>query len=544
MSILAATRGEITAELPPEPYPGLRPFEPAEWAIFFGRETMTHEVIGRLAEQHLVVVHGSSGCGKSSLVRAGVLPQLALAHAASGKGWRTAVMRPSGGPLRNLARCLGEEVGSPPDASAGDDPATAWHDRLALGPAVLATVDAALPSDTSLCLLVDQFEELFRWARERSVEEAKLLVELLCAVAREPHPPAPNFFVILTMRSDYLGECARFEDFAETVNRCQYLLPRMDDFAILRAVHEPAVLYGGTVDPAVGDRLLFAARREEDALPILQHTLMRACTLARARHGAGNDGWTIALDDLMAIEGREGALSAHAEEVLADATCDDPRRLKAAEWIFRSLTDLDAEGRAIRRPCPFGELIAVAGGDRAGVQDIVEAFRARGCSFLTPSSAEPLHDGTEIDLAHEALIRHWRRLSDPERDAVSQEPAGWLWREVEDGQRWRALAVQARAFRNDPSATLSPATTEAYLAWWPEHSAAWAKRYARERQRAADEYHEVEALWTASKAALDVERTRLERERSLRRRAQFGTRIAIGLLAVVVSALVGLGWFF
>ena len=65
-------------------------------------------------------------------------------------------------------------------------------------------------------------------------------------------------FVILTMRSDYLGECARFEGFAETVNTCQYLLPRLDDFALLRAVHEPATLYGGTIDPAVGDRLLFA----------------------------------------------------------------------------------------------------------------------------------------------------------------------------------------------------------------------------------------------------------------------------------------------
>src|SRR3954465_2639211 len=99
-----AVTPELPAELPPEPYPGLRPFEPSEWAIFFGREPMIDEVIARLAKRHLVIIHGASGCGKSSLVRAGVFPWLALDHARSDKAWATASARPSGGPLRNIAR--------------------------------------------------------------------------------------------------------------------------------------------------------------------------------------------------------------------------------------------------------------------------------------------------------------------------------------------------------------------------------------------------------------------------------------------------------
>ena len=75
--------------------------------------------------------------------------------------------------------------------------------------------------------------------RRRACEEAELLTQLLCSLASKRNP-APHFFVILTMRSDYLGECARFEGFAETVNSCQYLLPRLDDFGLLRAIHEPA----------------------------------------------------------------------------------------------------------------------------------------------------------------------------------------------------------------------------------------------------------------------------------------------------------------
>jgi uncharacterized protein YjbI with pentapeptide repeats len=500
--------------LPAQPYPGLRPFDPDEHRIFFGREEMVDAVIDGLSENNLVVVHGASGSGKSSLVRAGVLPWLAIQQSGRRK-WLTGIRRPAGGPLRNIAAVLAALLGAPPGFDDATDAARFWHMRLALGPAVLSDIEAALSDQgASLCLLIDQFEELFRFAKEKSREEAELLTQLLRSLARQENP-APHLFIILTMRSDYVGECARFEGFAETVNDCQYLLPRLDDFGILRAIHEPAMLYGGTVEPAVGDRLLFTARREEDALPILQHALMRACAYARKRHGSG-EGWTVTLSDLEFIEGKQGALSQHADEVLTEFSAGDPIRLKAVESLFRRLTELDAEGRIIRHPCRFADLVAVAGGDRAAVAAAIQAFQASGRNFLTSSPPGLFEADTEIDVSHEALIRRWRLLSDATRDSVTNEPVGWIWREFEDGQRWRALAVQARMFRDDKSkgATLSPATTEAYEAWWPEHTAAWAVRHARSKALALEEYREVEELWRASKKALELERTRLKPEQA------------------------------
>ena len=253
MTVAASTR----VALPAEPYPGLRPFEPKEHRIFFGREEMIDTVIDALARKNLVVVHGASGSGKSSFVRAGVLPWLEIQQSRR-RHWLTKIRRPAGGPLRNLASALANLFGAAPGSSQGIDPLTSWHTRLALGHTVLDDIEALLSSKgSSLCLLIDQFEELFRYARETSREEAELLVQLLCSLASEQNP-APHLFVILTMRSDYLGECARFDGFAETVNSCQYLLPRLNDFGLLRAIHEPAELYGGKIDPAVGDRLLFA----------------------------------------------------------------------------------------------------------------------------------------------------------------------------------------------------------------------------------------------------------------------------------------------
>jgi hypothetical protein len=225
--------------LPAEPYPGLRPFDANEHRIFFGREEMIDMVIDGLARKNLVVLHGASGSGKSSFVQAGVLPWLEIQQSRR-RHWLRAIRRPAGGPLRNLASALADLFGAAPGSSQAIDPLTSWHTRLALGRAVLDDIEALLSSKGgSLCLLIDQFEELFRYAKEKNREEAELLTQLLCSLASEQNP-APHLFVILTMRSDYLGECARFEGFAETVNSCQYLLPRLDDFGLLRAIHEPA----------------------------------------------------------------------------------------------------------------------------------------------------------------------------------------------------------------------------------------------------------------------------------------------------------------
>src|SRR5215211_5564068 len=155
--------------LPPRPYPGLRPFEPKEDAIFFGREPMIDEIIDLLAQRCLILVHGSSGSGKSSLVLAGVLPRLFRQHRRHGWRWRTASMRPGGGPLWNLARALAELEGGTPSPARVDELRLSF-DRTGANLAGIVTHLAGMQRGR-LCLLVDQFEELFRYARETSREE-------------------------------------------------------------------------------------------------------------------------------------------------------------------------------------------------------------------------------------------------------------------------------------------------------------------------------------------------------------------------------------
>ncbi len=261
--------GPISVVRPARPYPGLRPFEAEEWSIFFGRERMIDEVIERLARNRLVLIHGASGSGKSSLVRAGVLPKLARQHQRHGAPWLTCAMRPSGGPLWNLAAELARLEGRVDDIERIGEIAGRFNTREATFASAAASVIGL--KGKSLCVLVDQFEELFRFEKETSRDEAELFVDLIGRAAAdefsETAPDEVDVHVVITMRSEFLGECARFAGLADTINRTQYLVPRMDDEALLRAVRRPAQMYGGIVGEGLAERLIAAVRGREDELP-------------------------------------------------------------------------------------------------------------------------------------------------------------------------------------------------------------------------------------------------------------------------------------
>ena len=494
----------VAVTRPARPYPGLRPFQEEEWSIFFGREQMIDEVIGRLAESRLVLIHGVSGSGKSSLVRAGVLPKLALQYRRHDAPWLTCAMRPCGGPLWNLAAEFARLEGRDGDGERISAIAGQFNARSA----TLASVAASLEgfSGQSLCLLVDQFEELFRYEKDVSRDEAELFVDLVgraaTGEANEAAPDGVDPHVIVTMRSEFLGECARFAGFAETINRTQYLVPRMDDDGLMRAVRRPAQMYGAEFGEGLAERLIASVRGREDELPLLQHGLMLMWEDAARR---ARPGERVSLDGAIVDEagGLAELLSGHADKVMASAAPDTGRE-RIVEAVFRALTDVNSEGSAIRRPLPFHELCAVADATPDELRPILDAFRAPGVSFLRPYAPTPIVEKTPIDISHEALIRCWRRISAKE--------GGWLQQEFRDGLAWRLYLFEAGNFARDRSNTLSKAMTEAgerRLNWVNE---AWSKRY--------------DDGWAKVKALVDGSREHWEREaekEGARRQAEIET---------------------
>jgi hypothetical protein len=495
---------------------------------------MTDEIIDLVTKKHLVVVHGDSGSGKSSIVRAGVLVQLQQGHAATDAAWRTCAMLPREDALGNLARAL---AGLRADKPTPDQILDVRHilNRGRRAPETLTRLLRQGESD-HICILVDQVEELFTLAKRRGPGDARLFVDFL--VGLEENPP-PGLYAILTMRSEFLGHCARFEGLAGAVNRTQYLLPRMERPALLRAIREPATLYGGEVSQELAERLIADAGGGQDQLPLIQHGLMRlwrrkavpATGLAETAAPYQYDGiseatarfeideaplsfgrdddpaWRLGLEDYRGAGGLATLLSDHADAVLEQAA-PDPSREKIVEHLFRALTDINAEGQAIRRPQTFAELVAVTGSDAPTLKAIIGHFRAKGVFFLTPFGDAPIKPGTLIDISHEALIRCWRKIADQEK--------GWLQREFRDGLIWKTLRMQAQR-----GETLSAVATEARDAWLRTlPSPAWAERYD-------DSWDEVERLMIASRKARDEEaRQKREFEEAKRREAEERARRA------------------
>jgi len=531
-----------------QPFPGLRPFAAGDHDYFFGRDDQIYSLYRLLDRSRFVAVVGSSGSGKSSLVRAGLLPLLETERDASGGPlWRIIEMRPGDRPIDNLAEGLIA-------LHAGDDPTDleVLSERI---PFVLrrssfglrdALDELGIAPDSPVIFVIDQFEELFRFSRrgapaaaEDAEQDAVLFVQLLLELSRDR---ARRANVLITMRSDFIGDCALFQGLPEVVSASQYLVPSLTRDQLEEVIRGPIAKAGAKIEPAVVERLINDCGTDLDALPVLQHCLLRLWEEARREHPDDKPP-ELRIAHYEALGGMEKALSLHADEVLAELSGHDA----AVELVFRALSEIDSEGRAIRRALPFARLAAETGVDHDELRTIVDRFRAPDCSFLTTSPAivATLDPTTRIDVGHEALLRRWERVSAEPSAAPGDESeeallGGWLRVEEYDGRLYRGLVALAAS----RSATLPLDQVEKLSAWWnrPDQprTAAWAERYGGGFDR-------VTALFERSIQALQDDRTQREAAAQAMRDAEAGRRRAQRLLLtgtsiglVVALCLVGL----
>lgn len=451
----------ITAR-PFNPFPGLRPFERDEDHLFFGREKEIDELLRRLRVTRFLSVIGTSGSGKSSLVRSGLIPALySGAMVKAGASWRIAVLRPGEDPIGQLAAALSHpEILETDPQIAGTTSvvleATLRRSTRGLADAVRF---AHLPPHDNVLVVVDQFEELFRFRNNRRIDnsrdEAVAFVKLLLEAAAEPDLP---IYVVLTMRSDFIGDCMGYPGLAEAVNNGQYLVPRMQRDALRLAITGPVAVGGGAIAPRLVLRLLNDIGDDIDRLPVLQHALMRTWDYW-AQHR--QPGQPLDVGDYDAIGTLRGALSQHAEETYFDSGPAAARHI--AERMFKALTDTFSDPRGVRRPTSIGELAAMCEVDAADVTGVVEIFRQPGRSFLMPPPSTALTSSSIVDLSHESLMRCWDRLvqwAEEERTAAAfyfrlSQAAEWraqrlggLWREPELdlGLQWQEKTQPTEAW--------------------------------------------------------------------------------------------------
>ena len=466
---------EVTA-----PYPGLRPFEQHEAEIFFGREHHVDRLLEILQRTRFLAVIGPSGCGKSSLVRAGMLPALAAGWLGTGSDWRMVIMRPGDRPLRRLATGLLEPAVLGEQLLPGDNDS----DQLETTPALIEAelrrgplglvhlvedirVRTASPTNFNLLVLVDQFEEIFRYSERGAAQgdEADAFVNLLLASYRAAEA---SIYVAITMRTDFLGNCTRFLELPDAINRSQYLTPRLSRAQLEQAITGPGRVFGGDVAPEVVNEMINVVAGDPDQLPILQHALARMWDEAQKRQP---DSPTITRDDLLATGGIAGALSRHADAILADLASQSADFVSLAEVLFRTITERgtpESGGRDTRRPVRLARIAEIAGRQWQEFVPVIAAFAREGVNFLV--HGEPLDAVAIIDISHEALIRQWRQLQDWVADEAER---------ADDYRRWRNRAADWK----EGGELLAGADLSRALEWqagrdgWQPRPA-WAARYA------------------------------------------------------------------
>lgn len=441
------------------PFVGLRPFESDESLLFFGRQEQIMELLQRLHQRHFVSVVGSSGSGKSSLVKAGLIPRLKAGFLVNDQDkWIIATMKPGESPVGNLAEAVNQALDSVDNQLSSPELESEINEEGA--EAVTEVLQPLLETRHNFMLLVDQFEELFRFSIRQNdparIDEAIHFVNVLLELSSGSDFPV---YVVITMRSDFIGDCSFFFGLPEVLSNSQYLVPRLNRVQLRQSIEGPVSLFQGRIDAGLTVRLLNDTQQLQDELPLLQHLLMRMWD----KRKSPEINRELNLEDYDNVGGIEKALSNHADEGLKDMSETD---LHLTKKIFQQLTGVDQNGRKIRQPVHLSEIQLLTGAGNEKLHFILHRFIEDNRNFLVINKVENRNDEL-IDISHESLIRQWNTLST------------WVDEEAEAAKTYLRLSEGCKLYQERKKDFLQGNELQQILEWYNIFKPVkkWAFRY-------------------------------------------------------------------
>ena len=482
------------------PYKGLRAFEEGDAGDFFGRTALIKQLLARMAEPHpltrFLAVVGASGSGKSSAVKAGLVPALRAGKIPGSDQWYFAEIVPGANPLVELENALLSVATRPPAGLTAqlrsDEHGLVW------------AVDRILGDEAGdLLLVIDQFEELFTATVD--ADEREQFLDLLRIAATDPES---RLRIVITLRADFTDRPLQYVAFGDILRqRIEFVLP-MTPAELEQSIAGPAERVGVKVEPDLLAAIMADLSDEPGALPLLQYALTE---LFEQRKGA-----TLTRAGYQQIGGVLGALAQRAEDIFC---AQEPALQTALQQVCLRLVTLGEGTEDTRRRVRQSELAAVVD-DHDLLQAALDTF---GKPRLLTFDRDPVSREPTVEVAHEALIREWDRLR------------AWLDESRDDIRLQRRLAAGAaewQAAQSDTSYLLSGAQLAQFASWATDTSVALT---AGEQAYLAASTAERDRL-----AALEQERQ--QHELRLQRRSVRLSRTLTGVMAafLVVGVLLAL----
>jgi WD40 repeat protein/energy-coupling factor transporter ATP-binding protein EcfA2 len=464
------------------PYPGLRPFNEDESIFFKGREDHIEKIISLLEKNKFLMLTGASGDGKSSLVYAGLVPNARAGFfKARYNNWLVADFRPERSPLKNLAKSLAFHFKEQNEVvekqiSYGfsslvklykstpfyiDQTSEEWINADDKGKRVLKRKGG------NLLILVDQFEEFFtnpeNYTNGKPSVQAQAVINLLLETAKISLAEDLPIYVICTMRSDYIGQCADFRGLPEAIGFSQFFVPRLKRKEIHQVIEEPAILSGNKISNRLTETLINELVYGLDQLPVLQHALNQVWNMTDAGQemdllqlsklaGLSKevlpsadkkifDKWFTELPEFKKTYFKQAnlnnVLNSHANELYErsrehynskynkNISIDEAHLI--IKTTFQCLTKID-DARAVRNRMTLAEITYVIGKQEVTtdiVSGLIELFRMQGNTFLKPFITDnplsvKLTNDDVLDITHESLIRNWdflKKWADEENES-------------------------------------------------------------------------------------------------------------------------------
>jgi WD40 repeat protein/DNA-binding CsgD family transcriptional regulator/tRNA A-37 threonylcarbamoyl transferase component Bud32 len=478
------------------PYKGLAAFQQADAADFFGREALVEQLVAHLQDRgdlaRFLAVVGPSGSGKSSVVRAGLLPALKQGAVLGSDNWFVVDMLPGARPLDQLEVTLGRI------ATQHLPGIMEQLQRDAYG--LLRVAGLILPEDGQLLLVIDQFEELFTLVEDPTVIQHVL--DLIYAAVTEPRSRVQ---VIITLRADFYDRPLMYPDFVDLMRHCTEVVGPLTPEELEQAIVKPAEMAGVTIEPGLVAALVADVHEQPGTLPLLEYALTE---LFGRRQGR-----TMTLAAYQTIGRALGALTRQADEVyedLSDAAQDTARQ------GFLRLVTLGEGTEDVRRRVLLSELSAIAT-SRDGMEEVLDLF---GEYRLLTFDRDPATREPTVEVAHEALIQRWELLRE------------WIDASRADIRQQRLLAAAVQEWqkaKQDPSYLLTGSRLTQFEAWAGQTSIALSP----------DERAFMQASIAERQRQFELERQRQAQEAALKQRIQRGVQALAGVF--FIAAIIGIG---